>query len=133
MALGHEGDQCVIKRNDRFTFYGGKSKAIEKKTSVKARMISYALKDLIHASDRVLIMGHTYPDLDALGAALGTFGICRILGKTANIVLEHSNTSIDILYEKIKQDDSMGTGLNSFSFIKISFFINFFELHTTTV
>lgn len=109
MALGRGGDQCVIKRNDRFTFYGGKSKAIEKKTRVKARMISYALKDLIHASDRVLIMGHTYPDLDALGAALGTFGICRILGKTANIVLENSNTSIDILYEKIKQDDSMGT------------------------
>ncbi len=107
LALGRGGDQCVIKRNERFTFYGGKSKAVEKKTRVKARIISYALKDLIRSSDHVLIMGHTYPDLDALGAAMGAYSICRILKKTANIVMNHSNSSIDSLYDRIKCEKGM--------------------------
>ncbi len=107
LALGRGGDQCVIKRNERFTFYGGKSKAVEKKTRVKARIISYALKDLIRSSDHVLIMGHTYPDLDALGAAMGAYSICRILKKPANIVMNHSNSSIDSLYDRIKCEKGM--------------------------
>ncbi|MEN2578869.1 DHH family phosphoesterase, partial [Acinetobacter baumannii] len=36
LALGRGGDQVVVKTNDNFSFYGGKSKAVEKKTKVKS-------------------------------------------------------------------------------------------------
>lgn len=105
LAQGRGGDQCVIKRGERFVMYGGKTKAVEKKTRVKARIIAYALKDLVYSADHVLIMGHTFADLDALGSAMGVYGICRMLDKKANIVLNHSNTSIDTLYERIRKKE----------------------------
>lgn len=105
LALGRGGDQCVVKRGERFSFYGGKTKAIEKKTRVKARIIAYALKDLIRAADNVLIMGHTFADLDALGSSMGAYAICRMLDTKANIVMNHSNTSIDILYDRIQKHE----------------------------
>ncbi|MBP2028542.1 c-di-AMP phosphodiesterase-like protein [Acetoanaerobium pronyense] len=106
LALGRGGDQAVIKRDERSIFYGGRSKAVEKKTKVKARIIAHALRDLVNESEKVIIMGHHYPDLDALGAAVGVYGICRMLGKSANIVLENSNTSIDVLHNRLIQNDS---------------------------
>lgn len=105
LALGRGGDQAVIKRDERSIFYGGRSKAVEKKTKVKARIIAHALRDLVNESEKVIIMGHHYPDLDALGAAVGVYGICRMLGKGANIVLENSNTSIDVLHNRLLQSD----------------------------
>ncbi len=108
LAQGRGGDQCVVKHEEKFTFYGGKSKAIEKRTRVKARIISYALKDLIMSSNKVFIMGHTFPDLDALGSSMGMYGICMQLGKKAAIVLEKSNSSIDLLYERIINNEKFG-------------------------
>lgn len=105
LALGRGGDQCVVKRGERFRFYGGKTNAVEKKTRVKARIIAYALKDLIRAADNVLIMGHTFADLDALGSAMGAYAICRMLDTKANIVMNHSNTSIEILYDRIQKHE----------------------------
>lgn len=106
LALGRGGDQAVIKRDERSIFYGGRSKAVEKKTKVKARIIAHALRDLVNESKKVIIMGHHYPDLDALGAAVGVYGICRMLGKDANVVLENSNTSIDVLHNRLIQSDA---------------------------
>lgn len=113
LALGRGGDQAVIRRNERSTFYGGKSKAVEKKTRVKARIIAHALRDLINESDNVLIMGHHYPDLDAIGAAVGLYGICQMLNKRANIVLDRPNTSIDVLYDRLSRNEAFrGVFLN---------------------
>ena len=52
-------------------FFGGKTNPVEKRTRVSARVISHALKDLITESDKVIVMGHKYPDMDAIGAAIG--------------------------------------------------------------
>lgn len=105
LALGRGGDQAVIKSKDKSIFFGGKSKAIEKKTKVKSRLIAHALKELILESDQVYIMGHQYPDLDALGAAVGIFDICKWCNKQANIVLNSSNISIDIFVDKLKSSN----------------------------
>lgn len=105
LALGRGGDQAVIKRNDRSVFYGGRSKAVEKKTKVKARLIAHALRDLIIDSSNVLIMGHSYPDLDALGAAIGVNSMCDYLGKSSNIVLQNSNSSIEVLMDRLRRHD----------------------------
>ncbi len=105
LALGRGGDQAVIKRKDKSIFYGGKSKAVEKKTKVKARLISHALRDLILDGSDIYIMGHKYPDLDAIGAAIGIYNICRILNKKAKIVLQSSNSSIDLFMDRIKESE----------------------------
>ncbi|MGL5330032.1 MAG: DHH family phosphoesterase [Peptostreptococcaceae bacterium] len=103
LALGRGGDQAVIKTKDNFTFYGGKSKAIEKTTKVKSRLIGHALREVILGSSKVYIMGHKYPDMDAMGAAVGIYDICKSCNKSANIVLDSSNESID---EFVKRLDS---------------------------
>lgn len=105
IALGRGGDQVAIKKNDKYVFYGGKSKAIEKKTRVKARIIGYALRDLLNDSKRVLVMGHQFADLDSLGSALGVVAIAEMLGKEAKIVIESPNSSIDVLYDRISSSE----------------------------
>lgn len=105
IALGRGGDQVAVKRNDKYLFYGGKSKTVEKKTRVKARIISYALRDLISESENLLIMGHQYADLDSLGSAMGVVAIAEMLGKESKIVLEKSNSSIDILHSRINNSE----------------------------
>ncbi|MDD3429566.1 MAG: signaling protein consisting of a modified GGDEF domain and a DHH domain protein, partial [Oscillospiraceae bacterium] len=58
MALGRGGDQAAVKTKEGFAFYGGVSRSVEKRDKVKSRIIATALKDLIEASDSVIIMGH---------------------------------------------------------------------------
>ena len=105
IVLGRGGDQAVIKTKDKFAFYGGKSKAVEKTTKVKSRLIGHALREVILESDHVFIMGHKYPDMDAMGAAVGIYDICKSCNKTANIVLDHSNESIEEFIKRIKRSD----------------------------
>lgn len=105
MALGRGGDQAVCKIYDKTVFYGGKSKAVEKKTRVRARIVGHAMRDLIKKSSNVLVMGHSYPDLDAIGACMGIVAICNMLESPVKIVLSSSNKSIDDLYYKIKNTE----------------------------
>lgn len=105
LALGRGGDQVVVKTNDNFAFYGGKSKAIEKKTKVKSRLIGHALREIIMQSEHILIMGHRYPDMDAMGAAVGIYDICKSCDKKANIVLSSINEAIDIFGNKVRKNE----------------------------
>ena len=105
LALGRGGDQAVVKTNDRFVFYGGKSKAIEKTTKVKSRLIGHALREVILQSKNIYIMGHKYPDMDSMGSAVGVYDICKSFNKNANIVLDKSNESIEIFTNKISKNE----------------------------
>ena len=72
LVLGRGGDQVAIKHpSGKVKFYGGKTNPVEKRTRVRARVISHALRDLIQDSDQVFVMGHRMPDMDAIGAAVG--------------------------------------------------------------
>ncbi len=72
LVLGRGGDQVAIKQPDgKLRFYGGKTNPVEKRTRVRARVISHALRDLIQDSDQVFVMGHKNPDMDSIGAAIG--------------------------------------------------------------
>ena len=103
LALGRGGDQAVVKTQDKFAFYGGKSKAVEKTTKVKSRLIGHALREVILESDNIFIMGHKYPDMDAMGAAVGIYDICKSCNKSANIVLDYSNESIEEFVKRINK------------------------------
>jgi c-di-AMP phosphodiesterase-like protein len=107
IALGRGGDQAVVKIGQRQSFYGGKSNAVEKRTRVRARVISHALRDLIKESDNIIIMGHKMPDMDAVGAAIGVMKAAQLYGKEAYIVLEGVNPSIQRMMDMLKEDEKL--------------------------
>lgn len=104
IALSRGGDQAVFRKGEKTLFFGGKSKAVEKKTRVRARIVGHALRDVITNSSNVLIMGHSNPDMDALGSAMGVVNICNLLNVKSSIILEKSNPSIEIMYQHIIKD-----------------------------
>ncbi len=94
LALGRGGDQAVVREGNKVTYYGGKTNTIEKNTRVKARVKAHALRELLEATDNVLIMGHKISDVDAVGAAVGIYAAARAFDKKANIVLNEVTTSL---------------------------------------
>ncbi len=105
LALGRGGDQAIVKTKDKFEFYGGKSKAVEKTTKVKSRLIGHALKEIISQSQTIYIMGHKYPDLDAMGSAVGIYDICKSLRKETHIVLDYVNESIEEFVNRLNKQE----------------------------
>lgn len=102
LALGRGGDQAVVKDGERFLFYGGKTKEVEKRTKVKARVVAHALANLIDQSSEVMIMGHDTPDLDSLGSAIGLFRAVKNREKNAFIILNKPNILIQSLLKKME-------------------------------
>ncbi|MHC6181523.1 DHH family phosphoesterase [Clostridium sp. JNZ X4-2] len=105
LALGRGGDQAVVKSKDKLLFYGGKTKEVEKRTKVKARVIAQALVDIIKDSSNIFIMGHINPDIDCLGASVGLHSVVSQLDKECFIILDNSNESIKIILDKIKEEE----------------------------
>lgn len=93
IVLGRGGDQAVIRENEIYKFYGGRAQEVEKRTKVKARIVAHALENLIRESSKVMIMGHTNPDIDSMGAGMGVYRLARDIGKNAYIIdSQESNT-----------------------------------------
>lgn len=103
VALGRGGDQVVIKNGDSFSFFGGKTRELEKRTKVKARVIACALRELIDQVPAVFIMGHENADIDSLGASLGLYRVVKSRGKDAFIILNRVNPTIENLVMKIQK------------------------------
>ncbi|MBL3398775.1 DHH family phosphoesterase [Staphylococcus pasteuri] len=92
LALGRGGDQVAIKNmNGNVRFYGGKTDPMEKRTRVRARVTSHALKDILTEGDKVIVMGHKRPDLDAIGAAIGVSRFALMNNLEAYVVLNESD------------------------------------------
>ena len=100
LALGRGGDQAVVKTDDGTRYYGGTLQSLEKNNRSKPRVIAHAMKALIEDSDKVFIMGHKWPDMDAFGSALGASAICNFLDKDAYIVIDKHNEALDTVFNK---------------------------------
>lgn len=97
LALGRGGDQVVVKQSGHEArFYGGKSNPMEKRTRVRARMVSQALVELFKGVDHVFVQGHRNPDLDAIGSAIGIVKIARIHGVKTSVVLDVDHVNYDV-------------------------------------
>ncbi|WP_079529018.1 DHH family phosphoesterase [Halobacillus hunanensis] len=110
LALGRGGDQVAIKDDTgKVRFYGGKTNPMEKRTRVRARVISHAMKELVQESERVLIMGHKSPDMDAVGAAIGILKIAQANDIPASIVLDPHDidTGVQRMIEEIQGDEGL--------------------------
>ncbi|HZJ57492.1 MAG TPA: DHH family phosphoesterase [Clostridia bacterium] len=103
MALGRGGDQAVVKKGTKLYFYGGKTKAVERRTKVKSRVMAGVLRELMEQSYNIFIMSHELPDLDSIGSALGLYRCASHIGKEVYIVLKESNASIEYLMEELKR------------------------------
>ena len=105
IVLGRGGDQAVVREDEKYIFFGGKSLEVEKRTKVKARTVARALEQIIKEATNVIVMGHTNTDIDSMGSSLGIYRLAVTLGKKANIVNTSSGLSIDAFVEAIKEKD----------------------------
>lgn len=97
LALGRGGDQVVLRELGKDAkFYGGKSNPMERRTRVRARMVSQALSELFKDADRVMVVGHKRPDMDSVGSGIGVVKIARLHGVKANFVLDTNKTNYDV-------------------------------------
>ena len=103
IALGRGGDQAIVKINGRYQFFGGITQEVEKRTKVKARIVSHALRELIQEADNVILMGHTNGDMDSMGSAMGLYRLAKTLGKETKIVNETTSTGLDNFLTEIKK------------------------------
>ncbi|WP_369404966.1 DHH family phosphoesterase [Piscibacillus salipiscarius] len=110
LALGRGGDQVAIKDDTgRVKFYGGKTNPMEKRTRVRARVISHALRELVRESEKVLIMGHQTPDMDSIGSSIGILKLAQQNGKKGYVVFDPDgvNTGVHRLMDKIGEHESL--------------------------
>ncbi len=104
IALGRGGDQAVIKEGDKISYYGGKSRQMEKMTRVKARVKAHALREIIESREQVFVMGHNISDMDSFGAAVGIFCAAQVLKKKTHIVLNEVTSSLRPMKECFSEE-----------------------------
>ena len=93
IALGRGGDQVAVKQSEEYQFFGGVSKGVEKRDKVRTRVIAGSLITHVKNSSNVIIMGHRYSDLDAVGACIGMWSsVSKGLKKTAYICINRQQT-----------------------------------------
>ena len=105
IALGRGGDQAIVKMDGRYQFFGGRTQEVEKRTRVKARIVSHALKELINEADNVILMGHVNGDMDSIGSSLGLYRLVKTLGKEAKIVNETTGIGLDNFLTEAKKSE----------------------------
>lgn len=104
LALGRGGAQAVIKNKEKYEYFGGKTKQVEKQTRVKARVKAHALREIIQECAQVVVMGHDIPDADSFGACIGIYRAAKVLDKRAYIVINEVPSSVKPMIETFYSD-----------------------------
>ena len=105
IAFQRGGDQVVLKTENGLEYFGGITKAAQKRTKVRARVIASQLCNLISNASQVIVMGHKNPDFDAIGACIGVARLCMFCGVDCKIVSDFENDNFNILTDKITSLD----------------------------
>lgn len=105
IVLGRGGDQAVVREDEKYQFFGGRTQEVEKRTKVKARIVAHALEELILESKDVIIMGHSNSDIDCIGSGIGIYKLAKTLGKEAFIVNETYGTSLENFIQVLKNEE----------------------------
>lgn len=101
LALQRGGDQVVVKNAHNTEFYGGRTKTVQKRTKVRARVIANELTLNMAKARNVLIMGHRNPDYDSIGACVGIARLAMFCGVKANIVVNRSDPNIKQAIQRV--------------------------------
>lgn len=95
MALGRGGDQAAVCDGGKFSYFGGTTKEVEKRTKVKARVMAQSLKEHIISAENVIVMGHKDADIDAVGAAIGIAGAAMHFERDTKILLNSEDSAVN--------------------------------------
>ena len=106
MALSRGGDQAAVKHAGGYSFYGGRNSGGARRTRVKTRVIANALAEHLKAVDTLLIMGHSFGDMDCLGAAVGMARIATERAILPRIIVDEATDLTGSLLETLKEDPS---------------------------
>lgn len=105
LARARGGDQAVVRsKGGDIQYFGGNVPTVEKRNKGRSRVIAHQLVSAIEASDKVLIMGHVNPDLDAFGSAFGLWSLCKNISKPAAVVLNRPSEGIEEAYKYISSN-----------------------------
>ncbi len=102
MALQRGGDQVVIKTADGVEFYGGKTKTVQKRTKVRARVIANELIMLLSAADNVLVMGHKFADFDAFASCIAVVRLAKFCGVQALVVSDRNDKNLAGCFKRLE-------------------------------
>ncbi len=120
VALSRGGNQAVVLRNEKYSFYGGQSDGAQRRKKVKVRIMAEALMAQVQHSDNVIIMGHKYADLDCVGASLGLAKCISSFGKNAHIVYNPKENLSKAMYaESLKIAEFEDTFIEPSAALKI--------------
>ncbi|MEG0314819.1 MAG: DHH family phosphoesterase [Erysipelotrichaceae bacterium] len=87
LAQSRGGDQVAIRKyGDDVKFFGGNTEAPEKRSRVRVRVMSQAIKEAILEAENVFIVGHKNMDFDCMGSALFMSSLVQAYDKKAYIV-----------------------------------------------
>ncbi len=92
LALQRGGDQVVVKNRENTEIYGGKTKTVQKRTKVRARVIANEFLLAVSKASNVIVMGHKNPDYDSFGACVGIAHLAMFCGVKVNIVVDEEDS-----------------------------------------
>lgn len=99
IALVRGGDQVVLKdvsEDAKPKFYGGNTTSTAKRTRVRSRAMSTALKKIFQETQQIFVMGHRFPDMDAIGSAFGVSCLADFQEKESYIVINEKELIPDV-------------------------------------
>lgn len=105
LVLGRGGDQCIVRKEGKYKFYGGKSLEVEKRTRVKARIVAHTIESMIEDSKQVIIMGHQNADIDSLGSSMGMYRLAITMEKPAYIVATDLGMNLGKFVDTLKETE----------------------------
>ncbi len=100
-ALQRGGDQVALRGADGIEFFGGKTKISQKRTKVRARVISDKLTEHIKNAGNVLVMGHKNPDFDSIGSCIGLARLALCYNQNVKIVVDKNNSNFRCSTEQL--------------------------------
>ena len=104
VVLGRGGDQAVIRENEIYKFFGGRVEEVEKRTKVKARVVAHALENLMKDASKVMVMGHTNPDMDSIGSCLGIYRLAKTLNTNAYIICSENTPALSAFMKSLEKE-----------------------------
>lgn len=104
LALQRGGDQVVVKGDGTTDFYGGRTRTVQKRTRVRARVFANELLMKMSQASQVMVMGHRFADFDCFGAAVGIAKLAMFCGVSVHIVTDFADREMDLCREIILKD-----------------------------
>ncbi len=105
MALQRGGDQAVYKTETTTEYFGGRTKAVYKRSNVRSRTFTAHLSSLMSRADNVIIMGHRYGDFDSFGASVGVARLCMLCGVKTNIAIDMRDKNLEPCIKMMQETD----------------------------